>query len=382
MKILLHLPLSPYSGYGKDGIGLARALMNYGVDVYLDPTEVQAPLPEDVLSLLGKSPQAPFDIIITHVDPSRIEATETMRASTKMLVGWTMWEWNSLSNATNRSKFRKRYKDFDAMLAYDEVTKEALSEYYSGPIHVLQGGFDPRGFEPVERDWSGDFYFLQIGYLSPRKNPVASIKAFQLARETDEDFRKHARLSMKTTAPGLHSRWQDLFVDMEEDENGELVEKPKMRIFYDVWPEELVKKFYESGHVLLAPSRGEGKNLPALEFMATGGTVIATNWGGHVQWISDAYAFPIDYTLAPFDVDYPKALSAEIDIQQMAQAMLEAFHRADVTKQMGDLAARIVPQQFSWDAVVKRLFLTIKDVPGGEHAYMASVMARREVDDE
>jgi glycosyltransferase involved in cell wall biosynthesis len=378
LKIMLHLPLSPYSGYGKDGIGLARALVEAGVDVYLSPTEVQAPLPEDIAILLTKPTQAPFDVIITHVDPMRTKATEELRGSTDMLIGWTMWEWSSLANAKGRSKFKENYRDFDALLAYDEVTKGALAEYYKGPIHVLQGGFDPTGWEPVERDFfEDDFYFIQIGVLSPRKNPVASITAFQRAREQDEQFRKHARLSMKTNAPGLHSKWQDLFVDEEDGE-----EKPKLRIFYDVWPEETVKKFYESGHVLLAPSRGEGKNLPALEFMSTGGPVIATDWGGHKQWLSDEYAYAIDYTLQPFDYQQPKALCAEVDVDHMASLMLHAFHNRAEIRQKGETAARIIPKNFSWDAVVERLFYTIAKLPGGVEVREQFIAGQREDEDE
>lgn len=377
MKILLSIPLSPYSGYGRDGIGLSRALTNAGVDVYLDPKEVQAPLPEDVRDLLGKTPQAPFDVIIQHVDPMTMEALETTKQSTSLLIGWTMWEWSDLSNAKNRSKFKERYKHFDAMLAYDENTKSALSKYYKGPIFVLQGGFSPEGFEYIEREWHDTFRFIQIGVLSPRKNPMASVQAFQIAREQDEDFRKHARLALKTSVPGLHSKMQDLFVDVEDG-----VEVPKMRIFYGMWPDELVKEFYASANVLLAPSRGEGKNLPALEFLATGGPVIATNWGGHLQWLSEDYAYPIDYTLTPDDPYRPTALSAEVDTEHMASLMLQAFRDRGDAKQRGAVASRVIPHHFSWDAVVKRLFLTIAQMPGGDRVFEKYVIAQREEDDD
>lgn len=383
MKILIHAPLSPYSGYGKDGIGLSRALVKAGVDVYLQPTEVQAPLPEEVLELLGKAPQAPFDVIISHIDPMRLEATPEMRQATKLLIGWTMWEWNSLSNATGRSKFRRKYKDFDALIAYDEVSAQALAEHYSGPIIVLQGGFEPDEFEPVERDWFGTFRFLQMGVLSPRKNPAASIKAFQKARDMDPEFRKHARLSMKTSVPGLHSKWQDLFVDDEENEHGEIVEVPKLRIFYDVWPQDVVKEYMASGHVLLAPSRGEGKNLPALEFMATGGTVIASKWGGHMQWLHDDYAYGLDVELAPTDIAFPNALGAEVDVDQMAEVMLETFRNRAKTKEKGEIAARTVRQAYSWDAVVRRLFLRLASLSDdGVSAAMAFSATRLGPDDD
>lgn len=366
MKILLHIPLSTYSGYGNDGIGLTQALLRAGVDVYLMPNAVQAPLPREVAELLTKPLQAPFDMIISHVDPMALEATESLRTGTEMLVGWTMWEYSNLRNAPRRSSMRRRWKNFDALVGYDEVTRDGLAEHYKGPIIVQQGGFNPQDWQPVERDWDDPrFFFCQIGVLTERKDPFVSIAAFRDAREEDPEFAEFARLSLKTSVPGLHSKMEDVF--------------PGLRIFYDAWPQATVRDFYQANHVLLAPSRGEGKNMPALEFMSTGGTVIATNWGGHTQWLHPDYAYPLDYSLAPVSPEFPGTLNARASVEHLKQTMLHCFHNRHEVRAKGQIASAVIPSMCSWDAVVVRLFDKIRELGSkGERLHEAFVSAQAE----
>jgi glycosyltransferase involved in cell wall biosynthesis len=131
---------------------------------------------------------------------------------------------------------------------------------------------------------------------------------------------------------------------------------PNVRIFYDVWPTETVRTFYEKAHVLLAPSRGEGKNMPALEFMSTGGTVIATNWAGHTQWLDPSYSYPLDYTLMRAVPDHrTDAENARADVEHMKRLLLHCFENRDEVRRKGDLASQVVPLAHSWDRVLDRL---------------------------
>lgn len=350
MKVLLRTPMSKYSGYGNDGIGLAQALMRYGADVYLQTPHLDAPLPEDVAMLLTKELKAPFDLYINHVDPMTLTFPEEMQQHADVSVAWTMWEYSNLDNmaAGPRRTLRKRLKPFDVLMGYSSIDIDCFEPYYKGPILVHQGGYDPEPWPYLERDWSTDeFYFCMVGVLSQRKAPFAAVQAFAELRNEHEDFAKHARLSLKTVAPGLHSGIEDAF--------------PGVRVYYDVWPQETVRDFYQSQHVLLAPSRGEGKNMPALEFLSTGGTVLATNWAGHRQWLNSDYAYPLDYTLEPQDIYTPSNLNATVDIEDLKAKMLHVFRNRAEVRNKGEIASRIIPQMCSWDSVVERLFLRLKD---------------------
>lgn len=342
MKILVKTPISPYSGYGNDGIGMLTALIRAGFDVYIDPAHVSPPLPEPVCNLLTKRLKAPFDLFIQHQDPGLLDATDEIRRSSGLTVGWTMWEYTTLDNLRGRSSLRKRTKNFDLLLGYDPVTVEALRPYATNALESLQGGYSPGQWTYQSRDWnSSRFGFCMLGQLHQRKDPFVAIMAFkELKDEYPEEF-EGAELHLKTNTPGLHSAMQQWV--------------PKLRVHYDTWPEELMRDFYGSQHCLLAPSRGEGKNIPALEFLSTGGTVIATNWGGHTQWLSGQIGYPLDYILAPLGPGTPKCLNARASKDHLKSLMLHVYRNRDEARRKGEIASQLIPQMCSWDAVVTRL---------------------------
>jgi len=353
LKVLLKAPMSVYSGYGNDGIGIARAFMNSGADVYLQPSHVDAPLPEDIAMLLTKRLVAPFDLMIHHVDPAQLGLLNEERRGSKVTVAWTMWEYTSLNNLKGRSKLKKALTNYDLVLGYDQVTADCFRPY-AGPktsVGVLQGGYLPDNWTKVEKDWhSKRFGFAMCGVLSDRKDPFVTIMAFkELKEEYPEEF-EPAELHLKTTAPGLHSAMEQWV--------------PKLRVHYDSWPEDVLKEFYSVQHVLCAPSRGEGKNMPALEFQSMGGAVIATNWGGHTGWLSPEYAYPLDYKLMPLDGN-PRVSNARADKDHMKALMLHTFRNRDEVKAKANLASQIIPQTMSWDTKINHLYRKVSElVPG------------------
>src|SRR6202012_3174160 len=118
MKVLIRAQFSTFSGYGNDGIGMTRAFIRAGCDVYIEPTVVQTPLPEDVAMLMTKRLVAPFDLFIHHVDPMSLDATDEHKAGCDTLVGWSMWEWSDFGNMPKRSTLKKRLRDFE-LISWD-----------------------------------------------------------------------------------------------------------------------------------------------------------------------------------------------------------------------------------------------------------------------
>lgn len=367
MRLLLRAPLNPHSGYGNDGIGLATALSKAGVDVYLDPTFVQAPLPEHVASLLTKRLEPPFDLLLHHVDPAQLGISEGARGSARVTAAMTMWEFSTLDNLKNRRGLKKRLSAYDVVVGYDTVSTAALKPYVSTKQVTVQGGYWPQQWPRVSRSFEGTFRFCMVGALHARKDPMVAIEAFRELREEHPEL--DVELNVKTVAPGLHSRMAEWI--------------PGLNLFYETWPEEKLRQFYGQQHVLLAPSRGEGKNMPALEFMSTGGTVIATNWGGHQQWLSSSYAYPLDYSLGPVNAETPTALWAKADKDHLKALMLHCATHRDEVQRKGDMAAQVIPQSCSWSKVIDRLFTTIgAAVPGsGEALVVAARMAQRRAQD-
>lgn len=358
VRILVKAAFSVFSGYGKDSLGLTKALVAAGCDVYLDPVVMTPPLPEEIAGLMTKPLVAPFDLLIHHVDPGALVLEQHTARAAKTRVAWTMWERSSLDNLNNKASLKKRFNGaYDLLLTYDQVTQGAFEPYMRRtrafgslpPVGLLQGGYDPSEWSFVDRDWAKPrFNFCMVGQLHERKDPWVAIEAFrELKEEFPEEF-EPAELHLKTNILGLHPGLEDLI--------------PKLKIYYDVWPAEKLKAFYEQMHVLLAPSRGEGKNLPALEMMSTGGAVIATNWGGHTGWMNSEYAYPLDYTLGIPDPRFPECKEARASKEHLKELMLRVFRDRAETRRKGEIASNVIPQMMSWDKVVDDLFRRVRDL--------------------
>jgi len=370
VKVLVKSPISTFTGYGRDGIGLIQALVRCGADVYLQPTHVSPPLPDDVISLFSKNLQKPFDLVIDHEDPGQLAIPSALRKEGSVTVAWSMWEYTSLSNLmpSQRKTLQSRMRDFDLFLGYDSVTVEGFKPYLTNTdTAILQGGYDPSEWQPLERDWFGDrFGFMMCGQLHERKDPFVAIQAFvDLKKRYPKEF-DGAELHLKNTLRNLHPAMEDWC--------------PKLRVHYATWPTDVLNAFYQSQHVLLAPSRGEGKNLPALEFMTTGGTVIATDWGGHREWLDPQWAYPLDYVLREESAEYPDCKSARASTEHMKELMMHTYKNRAEVKAKADLAAQMIPKMCNWDTVVEKMFYRIRDnVPGkGEEVYTRYQMGLRD----
>ena len=287
LKVLVRTPVNLYSGYGRDGIGICKSLVKWGCDVYLEPTYVAPPIPKEVAGLLTKHLKAPFDLLIQHGDPDNLGISKAAAECSEVKVAWSMWEFGDAKPLAKRvSSFSRRMSSFDLSLMYDTVAVEAWRQY-AAKNHawgVLQGGYESGEFKHFgDRDWFGDdFMFIMHGQLHSRKAPYVTIQAFNELKHEHPDSFAGAKL-------GLHTTIGDPLVLF-----GDLI--PRVRVYHEMWEKETLEAFYHAAHVLVAPSRGEGKNLPALEMMTTGGAVAATNWGGHALALDTPLPTPNGWT--------------------------------------------------------------------------------------
>lgn len=363
-------------------MGICRTLLRWGADVYVEPTFVSPPVPSDVAHLLTKHLAAPFDLLIQHSDPDNLGISDAAAQCSDVKVAWSMWEFGGAKPLARRtSSFAKRMRPFDLAMMYDQVAVDAWQPHGPRklPWAVLQGGYEAGEYKYYgERDWYGErFMFIMNGQLHARKSPYVTIQAFtelKYERPGAWDAGNPEASGFDSARLGLHTTIGDPLVVF-----GHLI--PGMKVWHEMWEKPVLEEFYRAAHVLVAPSRGEGKNLPALEMMTTGGAVAATNWGGMTQWLSPEYAYPLDYTLGPTDAAYPDgAFDAKVSVATVKEFMWHAFtHRGEV-REKAELAARVIPRMCDWPAVMERFFERVRDaVPGkGEELYNKAVQCRRE----
>lgn len=347
IKLLFKGPISLLSGYGNDGVGMLLAMKRLGIDVRIEPNYVAPPLPELLLPLFGKSLDAPFDVILQHIDPMQMGMSETYRRAGEVLVGWSMWEWESAKNMANRSTFKERTKHFDLIVGYDKVTNKALTmiKRKRTPLAEVQGGADLSRLRYVTRDWtSEEFNYCIVGALSDRKNPYALIQAFkELKQEHPEEF-KAAKLYIKQGEefiPSILSQYD-----------------PDIIIYSGNWNREKLLGFYAQNHCLVMPSRGEGKNLPCLEMLATGGAVIHTDFGGMASWGDERYSYPVKYEYR--ENHSLEGSGANVDLVDLKAKMLHVFRNREEAQEKGRIGAEEIPAKMSWDNKIVQLFQSIQ----------------------
>lgn len=340
--VILKSPLAANTGYGSDGFCLARSIHQAGFDLRLLPTSVIPPIPMGVAQMLVKPLDVDPDFFIHHIDPQQIGLTDGEKRIKGKKVAWTMWEFTELTEVL-KEDMAERLDGYDTLVVYDEISRQALEPYAKEAgveVKVLQGGLwaEDWEFDLRERDWDGPFRFCMVGQLHLRKNPFAAIAAMEEVYEKFPDTELH----LKTTVRSLHPAMMDT--------------RPWLKIHYELWSEKQIKDFYKQMHCYVAPSWGEGKNLPALEAQTMGIPVIYSDFGGHKQWGPFGSGWPVGGKLEAHEENM---LSMRVDHDELVAAMLDAAGNRSETRRRGEAASRAIPPMSDWNAVMRRFFSII-----------------------
>lgn len=315
MKLLLRCHLDPYDG---DAIDLIYALQKRGVEVHLEPRRVVTPLPADIAVLLTRDRADGYDLAL-HLGEPMLLGTEGSKAG--VTVAWTYADHNS----TRPGRLTEILIGYDLVAAYDMETVTALAPWPDSVEQTtIMGGYAHRDWPYTERDWYGErFAFCIVGDPPPQAQA-----AFDRLRSRHPDELDAAELNR-----------------------------------YDGDPSDLesLEDFYARQHVLIVPQAT--RNTAALQFLSTGGTVIAARGGAAQQWLSSALGYPADFTT-----------------DSLTTVMRTVHNDRDTAKRRGETASTLIPDMCSWDKVIDRLFTVISDrVPGnGERlVHTARVAAER-----
>jgi len=336
----MQAPLGQTSGYHRDGLGLVRAFNKSGAYVTIQPSDVVTPIPEDISKVLTHEPDYPFDLFVNHLNPHTLKIPEDIKDVAWKKVAWTMWEWDSFG--PNTELVRKNLEGYDLVLGYDDTSVQALKATGTDvPVRKLQGGYEPDVWadddgKMPERDWfAEEFVFVIAGELTPRKNPYVLCKALNQLWEEGYKF----KLIMKNKFDfQLPARMEEAY--------------PFLTIENGTWPVHKMRELYESAHCYVAPSQGEGKNLPAIESGTTGCALILSDVAGHREWGHPEFATFVGGTWNNYDAGCG---CLNVDVVELREACRDLMDNRNKAKQMGRLAHDILPATLSWDSVVRKL---------------------------
>lgn len=318
MRVLLRGSLDPYQG---DTLGLIRALLKRGVELHLDPITVVPPIPAEAAVLLTMERFDSYDLILHLCEPDQLGLAE-LRRSDALKVAWT---------AADRTRplpagLDEKLLGYDLIIGYDTETIAQLYGRSKAATTTVHGGFWPKDWPVADREWeTGHFGFTVIGEPTPEV-----LTAFCELRDSHPEDFDEVELNIKT----------------DEKPTAKII-TPGVTYYDGYWDSDTLADFYADQHVLIAAPKV--KDNHALQFLSTGGTVIAARTSGSAQWLSSQIGYPVDW-------DDTDALKEQI--LTVVRDRAEAHRR-------GQRAADHIADLCGWDPVLDRLLTVIADaVPG------------------
>ncbi|HCX24772.1 MAG TPA: hypothetical protein DHN29_22850, partial [Cytophagales bacterium] len=261
-----------------------------------------------------------------------------------------------------RDRWNKREEWLFTMVEHDQMAKnqiEAIQEVdrlvtcsnhsvkvfrdhgHEGPIDYVPLGIDTDVFQYREPGWAGimPFRFLWVGAPSMRKGWDLVLGAFY---SMFGPLRKEVELYLKTT--------------FEDSDYGEQVEQIDENVTLDtrnLSSTELCK-LYQSAHIFVLPSRGEGFGQTALEAMACGCLVIAPKYTGLGEFINNDTALVVEGTTTEaYSGTFP-IISDSPEIPDFMNKMAESYRRFHKYREVIENGSKLA-RTFTWERTASEL---------------------------
>jgi len=343
------------------------ALDRLGVDIKIDDAFIQD-LPEEDPSktrrfhYLMNKPYAndKLKILIYDSPPYDID-TKMERKRFDYLMLNTVWETTRIP-----SHWFPKIKQFDAVCVPSKQNIAALKN--SGvriPTFLVPHGAEPHFFKPENkklpiRGAEGRFIFVSVFDFQHRKNPEGLLRAYWEEFKPDDKV----MLLIKTHWCGNGNMGHQIRENIwkYKCKLGVQGRTAPIVLLTNTLSRKEISGVYTLGHTFVLPTRGEGVGLPFIEALSSGIPVIATGWGGQMDFLNKRNSFLVNYQL-----EYPgrrmdHAISpvyrslfdekgqlwAEPDLKHLKKLMRHAYKNPELCKIKGWHGRRDM-LNFSWD---------------------------------
>jgi glycosyltransferase involved in cell wall biosynthesis len=252
----------------------------------------------------------------------------------KHVVGYWAWELPAAP-----SEWRLGVPFVHDIWVPSRFTAEALATLAAGRgVHVVPPpvAIDVKPANPAERDTARPFTVLTIFNMASsfaRKNPCAAISAFQSAFGDDP----RARLVIKLANISAYPRGLELI-------QAAISGARNVTLISAALEKNVLNALYFDADVLISLHRSEGFGLTLAEAMLHGLPVIATNWSGNVDFLTDDTGIPVPYRLVPAQdpqgtYQHPQLRWADADIEAAAAALRRLRADPSLRRKLGEAAA-------------------------------------------
>lgn len=252
----------------------------------------------------------------------------------KHVVGYWAWELPAVPG-----EWRLGIPFVHNIWAPSRFTADALSVLTAEKsVHVVPPAvaIDVKPLDRAERDAAQPFTVFTIFNMASsfaRKNPCAAILAFRGAFGDDAGARLIVKLANVTTYPHGLELIQAAIADARN-----------ITLISATLEKSALDALYSEVDVLISLHRSEGFGLTMAEAMLRGLPVVATNWSGNVDFLTDDTGIPVPCRLVPAQdpqgtYQHPDLLWADADIEAAASALRRLRADPALRRKLGAAAA-------------------------------------------
>lgn len=295
-----------FIGYVQAGLGLAESLrglikaaasrgLEFGIYPYKVGVESRI-IGDFMPELYDQKHRYDINIIELAVDqvPMVFRSVDPRHLAGSYNILRTYWE---LPKAPQ--EWTPMLRGIDEIWVPDQFVFDAIKNIFSGPIMIIPPCVIIENTDYPDRAALGlhstRFYFLFSFdyYSSPyRKNPLAVLEAFQTAFPTHDE--KVGLIIKSTGAEDHHPEIKDKIRSAAEaDQRIVIIDKTMSR--------NEVLGLIRACNCYVSLHRAEGFGLGMVEAMSFGNVVIATDYSGSTDFVSQDTGYPVAYDLRPIE---------------------------------------------------------------------------------
>jgi len=360
------------------GCGVRVVNLHTGPAVPYDKNWVLTYLPEFVsrVRCFADGEDLSYDVIHSHYWLSG-SAALLLRRSWGVPVVHMFHTLGAMKNSVARSKEetetgqriaieRRLMHEVDAVVAATPLDRAQMVWNYGADaerIRVIPCGVDLRRFQPGDRAAAraalglsaGELILLCVGRMEPLKGMDALIRAAALLAGRRPDLRGRLRVALvggdgESRPAGWNAEQRRLNALRHELGIADRVS------FLGAQPQEQLPAFFAAADVVAVPSHYESFGMVALEALAAGAAVVASNAGGLALTLEDGRSGLL------FPPDDHAALAAQIERLLDSPAFAAELR----------LSARRRAEEFGWPTIARRVSALYDELVATEAAARAA----------